>query len=131
MKVYLSVPMIKNRALARAKLMARAIRESGYEVSSPWVLGPIEHSDPSIVNVFRRDTEGAEGCDILVADVTEPSVGVGMEIMAAYKAGRRIILVEKTGLVVSRMLSHMDRKETVEYSRDEDVYPGLLRVLKP
>lgn len=129
MKAYLSVPMIANRALERAQLMAKAIRESGYEISSPWVLGPIEHQGPSAVNVFRRDTEGAERCDVLVADVTEPSIGVGMEIMAAYKAGRRIILVGKRGKVTSRMLAHMDRKETVEYDRDEEAYEGLRRLL--
>lgn len=129
MKVYLSVPMIANRALARAQLLAKAIRESGCDVSSPWVLGPIEDPRPSAVNVFRRDMEGAEGCDALVADVSEPSIGVGMEIMAAYKAGRRVILVEKKGRVTSRMLSHMDRKEVVEYARDEEAYEGVKRLL--
>ena len=129
MKVYLSVPMIANRTLSRAELMAKAIRDSGHEVTSPWVLGPIENSDPNKVNVFRRDTEGAESCDVLVADVTEPSIGVGMEIMAAYKAGNRIILLWKKGRVTSRMLSHMDRKETVEFDRDEEVYAGLKRLL--
>lgn len=130
MKVYLSVPMISNRALPRAQLLARAIRDSGHEVSSPWVLGPIESRDSSAVNVFRRDMAGAEECDVLVADVTVPSTGVGMEIMAAYKAGRRIILVGKEGNMTSRMLSHMDRKETVEYDRDDDVYPSLKRLLE-
>ncbi len=129
MKVYLSVPMIANRALPRAQLMAKAILDSGHEVSSPWVLGPIEHSDPGATNVFRRDKEGAENCDVLVADVTEPSIGVGMEIMAAYLARRRIILVTKKGKVTSRMLSHMDRKETVEYDADEDAYRGLMLLL--
>jgi len=109
--------------------MAKAIRDSGHEVSSPWVLGPIESSNPSVVNVFHRDREGAEKCDVLVADVSEPSIGVGMEIMAAYKAGRRIILVEKKGKVTSRMLLHMDRKESVEYDMDEEVYAGLVRLL--
>ena len=131
MKVYLSVPMIANRALSRANLMAKAIMDSGHEVSSPWVLGPIESSDPSAVNVFRRDMGGAEGCDVLVADVTEPSIGVGMEIMAAYKAGRRIVLVGKKGRVASRMLSHMDRKETVEYLREEELYTALRGLLAP
>ena len=129
MRVYLSVPMIANRALPRALLLAQAIRDAGHEVSSPWVLGPIESHGPSAVNVFQRDRAGAEGCDVLVADVTEPSIGVGMEIMAAYGAGRRIILVERRGRVTSRMLSHMDRKETVEYARDEEVYPALKRLL--
>ena len=131
MKVYLSVPMIANRALPRAELMAKAIRDSGHEVSSPWVLGLIERSNPSSVDVFARDKKGAEECDALVADVTEPSIGVGMEIMAAHEAGRRIILVMKKGKVVSRMLSHMDGKETLEYGEDEDVYAGLMRLLRP
>jgi hypothetical protein len=121
--------MIANRALPRAQLMAKAIRDAGGEVTSPWVLGPVENSDPSVVNVFQRDREGAEKCDVLVADVTEPSIGVGMEIMAAYRSGRRIILVEKKGKVTSRMLSHMDRKESVVYDGDEEVYSGLLRLL--
>ncbi len=121
--------MIANRALQRAELMAKAIRDSGCEVSSPWVLGPVERSGASATNVFRRDVEGAERSDVIVADVTEPSIGVGMEIMAAYKAGRRIILVEKKGKVTSRMLSHMDRKETLVYEEDADVYPALKLLL--
>ena len=129
LKVYLSVPMIANRALLRARLLAKAIEDSGHEVTSPWVLGPVERSGTNAVNVFRRDKKGAEDCDTLVADVTDPSVGVGMEIMAAYYAGRRIILVGKKGKVTSRMLSHMDRKETLEYDADEDVYPALMGVL--
>jgi len=129
LKVYLSVPMIANRAIERAKLMAKAIQDSGHEVTSPWVLGPIEKSSHSDVNVFERDTEGAEKCDILVADVSEPSIGVGMEIMASYKAGKRIVLVVKKGKVTSRMLSHMDRKETVEFDQDSEVYSGLMRIL--
>jgi hypothetical protein len=123
--------MIANRALGRAKMMAKAIQDSGHEVSSPWVLGPIENLDPSAVNVFQRDKAGAEESDILVADVTEPSIGVGMEIMAAYKSGSRIILVEKKGRVTSRMLSHMDRSESVVYEEDDEIYPALRRLLGP
>lgn len=123
------MPMIANRELARAQLMAKAIRDAGHEITSPWVLGPIERSDPGTVNVFQRDKRGAEECDVLVADVSEPSIGVGMEIMAAYRMGRRVILLVKKGKVTSRMLQQMDRKETVEFERDEEVYSSLRRVL--
>ena len=129
MKVYLSVPMIANRALPRAKLMAKAIVDSGNEVTSAWVLGQIEGT-VSNVNVFLRDRIGSEECDVLVADVTEPSIGVGMEIMAAYKAGRKIVLVAKKGNVTSRMLQHMEGKETLEYERDSEVYRGLRQLLE-
>ncbi len=130
MKVYLSVPMIANRALGRAQLMARAIEDSGHQVTSPWVLGPIEKTAAHTVDVFRRDMHGAEDCDVIVADVTEPSIGVGMEIMAAYKAGRRVVLVAKKGNVASRMLLHMDGKEILEYEEDSQVYEGLRALLK-
>lgn len=130
LRVYLSVPMIANRALSRAQLMAKAIADSGHVVSSPWVLGPVESPSPAATNVFRRDTEATEGSDAIVADVTEPSIGVGMEIMAAHKAGRRVILVAKKGKVTSRMLSHMDGKETVEYEEESEIYPALMRLLQ-
>ena len=129
MKVYLAVPMITNRALSRAKLMARAIADSGNELTSPWVLGQIEGIG-STVNVFHRDRIGSETCDLLVADVTEPSIGVGMEIMAAYKSGRRIVLVTKRGNMTSRMLQHMDGKDALEYEDESEVYDGLRRLLE-
>jgi len=121
--------MIANRALSRATLMAKAIEDSGNEVTSPWVLGKIEGT-ASPVNIFDRDMTGSEQCDVLVADVTEPSIGVGMEIMAAYKAGRRVVLVAKKGNMTSRMLQHMDRKETLEYEHESEVYQGLRQLLK-
>lgn len=121
--------MIANRALSRAEQMARAIADSGNEVSSPWVLGQIE-GVTTPVNVFERDKIGAEACDVLIADVTEPSIGVGMEIMAAYKARRRVILVAKKGNLTSRMLQHMDGKETLEYEHESEVYQGLRQLLE-
>jgi len=120
--------MIANRSLERARLMAKAIEDSSNEVTSPWVLGQIEKST-SQVNVFERDRIGSETCDVLVADVTDPSIGVGMEIMAAYKAGRKVVIVAKKGNVTSRMLQHMDGKETLEYEDDTEVYERLKHLL--
>jgi hypothetical protein len=129
LKVYLSVPMIANRSLGRAESMARAIRDSGHEITSPWVLGPIERSGSPGLNLFQRDMRGAEECDVIVADVSVPSVGVGMELMAAYKAGKRIIVLAKKGAPTSRMLMDMDRKEVLEYSDEGEIYSGLRRML--
>jgi len=129
-KVYLSVPMIANRSLNRAMLLARVIEEAGYEVTSPWVLGKLETDVVAQVDVFKRDKEGAENCDVLVADVTEASTGVGMEIMAAHKAEKRIVLVARRGKITSRMLMHMQPKEIVEYDDDESLARGLAQALR-
>lgn len=130
MKVYLAVPLVSNRSIGRARLMAKAIRDSGNVVASPWNLDPMEVSSPSAVNVFDRDRAGSENADVMVADVTNPSTGVGMEVMAAYKAGRRIILVSQRGRRISKMLEDMDRKERLEYNEESEIYEGLLRMLQ-
>lgn len=130
MKVYLSVPMIANRAIDRAQLMAKAIVDAGHEITSPWVLGALEKPDPSVTNIFQRDKGSVEMSDALVADVTEPSIGVGMEIMAAYKARKRIIMVTRKSRVISRMLEHMDKKETIVYGSEPEIYAALLKMLK-
>jgi nucleoside 2-deoxyribosyltransferase len=131
LRVYLSVPMIANRNAAIASTMAKAISDSGNEISSPWVLGPIEAHNPATLNIFERDMRGAEESDAILADVSTPSIGVGMELMAAYKAGRKVIVVAREGSTVSRMLLHMSRKESLEFKDEEDLYARLLRLLVP
>ena len=103
-------------------MMAEVIEEAGYELASPWVIGPIENTDPRVLNVFLRDRKGAESSDVLVADVSTPSTGVGMEIMAAYLA--------KKGSVVSRMLQHMDGRELIEFEDEESMARQLLTTLR-
>jgi nucleoside 2-deoxyribosyltransferase len=130
LKVYLAVPLVSNRSIERARLMGKAIRDAGHEVASPWNLEPSEVSTRSSVNIFERDRTGSEEADVMVADVTDPSTGVGMEVMAAYKARRRIILVSKRGKRISTMLEDMDGKERVEYSNESEIYEGLLKALQ-
>jgi 2'-deoxynucleoside 5'-phosphate N-hydrolase len=128
-KVYLSVPMIANRSVSRALLIARAIEDSGHSITSPWVLGPVEKVSPAELNIFERDTRGVEESDAIVADISEPSTGVGMEIMTAYKAGKRIIMVARRESVRSGMIRHMKHKELVEYDKEDEIYANLMRVL--
>ncbi|MBI3858805.1 MAG: hypothetical protein HY296_00980 [Thaumarchaeota archaeon] len=129
MKVYLSVPLVLNRSRERAVLMAKAITDSGNEVSSPWVLGLLESASPTGIDVFERDRRAVEESDAVIADVNEPSIGVGLEIMAAHKAGVKVILVSKRGRVVSTMLSHMQDKVTIEYDDESEIYPMILKAL--
>jgi hypothetical protein len=130
LRVYLSVPIIANRNEKRAKTMARAITDSRHKVSSPWVLEPSHGGGASPLDVFSRDTEGVEKSDAIVADVSEPSIGVGMEIMAAHLLGKRVVVVMRRGSVVSRMLTHMEPKEMIEFDEDEDLYKSLRRSLE-
>lgn len=130
MRIYLSVPIVANRDANRARAMAEAIRDSGHEVSSPWVLGPTEQYDNSSVDIFERDRLGVERSDAIVADVSRPSIGVGMELMAAYHAGKRIIVTMKRGSVVSGMVAFMAPKESIEFDDETDLYSSLKSLLE-
>jgi len=68
------------------------------------------------VNIFSRDTEAVLTCDTIVAEVSRPSTGVGMEVMTAYQAGKRIILVAEEGSKITRMLTDMKEAEWVYFS---------------
>jgi nucleoside 2-deoxyribosyltransferase len=130
MIIYLSVPIIANRDEDRARAMAKAIRDSGHEVASPWVLSSAEGHKKGLVNIFERDRLGVENSDAIVADVSRPSIGVGMELMAAYHAKKRIIVAMKKGSVVSRMVTHMAPKKTIEFADETDLYSSLKRLLE-
>jgi hypothetical protein len=121
--------MIAHRSLERANLIAKAIRDSGHEISSPWVLGPLEMASPDELNIFERDKGGVERSDAIVADCTDPSIGVGMEIMAAHNSGKRVIIVVKRDRITSAMLRHMEGKEAVEYVNESEIYPRLFELL--
>lgn len=129
MKAYLSVPIIANRSLPTAKLIAGAIRDSGHDVISPWVLTDGETRPSGSVNIFDRDTAAIEKCDLMVADVSRPSTGVGMEVMAAYLAGKRIVLVAEEGRKVTRMLTDMKEAEWVIFNDEASLLAGLRKRL--
>ena len=122
--------MVVNRERERAQVMADAITDSGNVVASPWVLDPYKRHDPSVLDVFDRDWQAVRGCDLVVADASRPSTGVGMEVMAAYFERKRIVVVAKRGSTVSGMLMHMRKKEFLEFDSDEDLYSSLRDLLE-
>jgi nucleoside 2-deoxyribosyltransferase len=125
MKAYLSVPIIANRSVSTARLMAGAIKAAGHELISPWVLTDLETRPSESINIFSRDRAAVEECDILVAEVSRPSTGVGMEVMTAYQAGKRIILVAETGSKITRMLTDMKEAEWVYFADELSLLENL------
>ena len=130
MKVYLSVPIIANRSVDTARAMAEAIRAAGHELISPWVLSDMETRPAGSVNIFARDRAAVEACDIIVADVSRPSTGVGMEVMIAYAARKRIVLVAQKGNTITRMLTDMDTGEWVYFTDENSLRRGLGKTLR-
>jgi len=79
--------------------------------------------------VFERDTNGVRESDCLVADVSVPSHGVGLEIMLAFVNGKKIILLSKKGAVVSRMVLGIPEAIFVQYSAEDEIRSALKELL--
>ena len=130
MRVYLSVPIIANRSLESACTIADIILRSGCELSSPWVIDPEEIHSADDSNIFQRDINAVVTCDAIVAEVSSPSIGGGMEVMTAYLENVKIILVSKKGAVVTKMLTGLDRATHIQFEDEHILDTRLGKVLR-
>ena len=57
------------------------------------------------VEVYTRDTKWIDGCEVLIAEVSTPSHGVGYEIAYALHQGKHALCIYKHGNLISKMLT--------------------------
>ncbi|KNC87525.1 hypothetical protein SARC_00349 [Sphaeroforma arctica JP610] len=72
------------------------------------------------VDIWERDMEWLYSCDVIVAEVTRPSLGVGYELGIAEKIRKRVILLfrDDTGKQCSAMLTgNAHFKERITYTK--------------
>lgn len=55
--------------------------------------------------VYDRDVAWIRACDVLIAEVSVPSHGVGYEIGFALEQGKPVLCLAQAGLAVSKMLT--------------------------
>lgn len=55
--------------------------------------------------VYDRDTDWIRGCDVLIAEVSVPSHGVGYEIGFALGEGKPVLCLYQEGRKVSKMIT--------------------------
>jgi len=127
-KIYLAVPIINYYNQDLTKRLADLILELGFELSSPWVLSGMD-INISPKEVFVRDTMGVKSSDIILAEVSKPSHGVGMEIMLAYMEGKRIILLAKKDVKLSALLEGIKDAVIIRYEDEEELLEKLRKKL--
>ena len=57
------------------------------------------------VDVYRRDTGWINGCDLLIAEVSTPSHGVGYEIGFALHQSKPVLCLHRKDTSVSKMIT--------------------------
>ncbi len=72
--------------------------------------------------IYTRDIEWLKECDCLVAEVSNPSLGVGYEICYALRINKPVLCLYKEGVFLTRMLTGntADGILVKEYNNEND-----------
>ena len=120
MRVYLATAMTNAaRDVGAIGALLDAVESCGHEVPSRHVanaLGREVEGAAADADVARRDLEWVAGCDALVAEVSTPSHGVGVEVATALRHGLPVLLVHRRGAQVSRLLLGLAGVEVATYA---------------
>ena len=118
-QAYLSAPIIHS-ALRKddfCTVVVKALEDKGIAVFAPQFLGP---ATPKII--YKRDVENVMKSDFLVAEITNPSLGVGMEIMLSIEYLKPALLFYNSDINnLSKMVQGAVGKVLFVYDSLEDV----------
>ncbi|MGD1147584.1 MAG: nucleoside 2-deoxyribosyltransferase [Thermoanaerobaculaceae bacterium] len=120
MRVYLAAAMTNtSRDVGAIGALLEAIESCGHQVPTRHVADPLGREVEGAVtdvDIARRDLDWLAGCDALVAEVSTPSHGVGVEVAAALRHGLPVLLVHRRGAQVSRLLLGLAGVEVATYA---------------
>ncbi len=88
---------------------------------------------PSDQYIHDRDMEWLQSADVLVAEVTTVSMGVGYEIGRAVESGKNILCLFRpnSGKNISAMIAGCKGLELKHYEKLEEVQTAISEFLKP
>jgi nucleoside 2-deoxyribosyltransferase len=82
------------------------------------------------VDIYERDVSWIKECNLLVAEVSTPSHGVGFEIGYALNLGIPVVCFHRTDVTISKMILGNPNPDLQIYSyRDQEEAIRLLRQL--
>lgn len=141
-RVYLACTIRGDRSrLAVARALGAAIEAAGHELMTGRFLDDAAEDDDGRLTaeeVFQRDIAWLDACDLLVAEASGSSYGVGFEVGyvlgRADETGKRVVLLYDAARrdAVSRMISGNDHPRCVRiaYADADDARRRLERVIQ-
>ncbi len=99
---------------------------------NPIIENEKKYSTNEARHVYIRDTKWIEECDLLVAEVSVPSLGVGYEISYAERLNKKIICLYdiNSSKSLSYMIEGNNKNKIIKYSNNEDLIKKLTELLK-
>jgi len=133
MQIYFAAAMTNpDRDLDSLQRLVRAIEQLGHTVPTRHIAeagGKEADRRLTDAELAQRDLDWIAGSDCLIAEVTTPSHGVGIEVMAARALRLPVLLLRRAGVPVSRLLLGLDGVEVAAYDRVEDACAGIAAFL--
>jgi len=117
--VYLSAPIIQKESRKDdfCSTVIRVIEDIGLNIFAPQLLGPAEPEE-----IYRRDVHNVRLSDFLIVEVSNPSLGVGMEIMLGIELKKPLLLFyDAEAGPISKMVTGADGKVMFEYRTTDDI----------
>lgn len=96
-------------------------------------LSELGDDGPTDQNIHDRDLEWLQSADVLVAEVTTVSMGVGYEIGRAVESGKKILCLYRpnSGKNISAMIAGCKDLELKHYEKLEEAQTAISEFLKP
>jgi len=132
-RVYLAASMTTPAAeMATVQALLAALENAGHCVPSRHVADPAAVSrdaELSDAQLAGRDLSWLAGCNAVIAEVSTPSHGVGVEVMAASAAGIPILALARRGARVSRLLAGLPGVRLAPYDSVEQAAAQAIQFL--
>lgn len=77
-------------------------------------------------DIWRRDMAWLADAGVVVADVTVPSLGVGIEMATALERGAPVIALVEAGASLSALVRGDERITLIEYKNEAEAVPAML-----
>lgn len=81
--------------------------------------------------IHDRDMAWLQSSDLIVAEVTQVSLGVGYEIGRAVESGKKVLCLHRPGKgkKLSAMIAGCEQIELIRYSELTDLFPRIAQFL--
>ncbi|MGV8042472.1 MAG: nucleoside 2-deoxyribosyltransferase [Thermoanaerobaculaceae bacterium] len=133
MRVYLCAAMTNaDRRLADIEALLDAVEGAGHEVPTRHIAAhDARELDRELTDqeLATRDLGWLVASDAVIAEVTTPSHGVGVEVTHAVHLGKPVLVIHRRDAVVSRLLTGLPGVERRTYESTGEAAQHALRFL--
>lgn len=129
LKVYFACSIRGGGDTSSYEAIVDAIKQTGAECLSEVFVGDAINTQGSPLpdtDIYSRDTSWIQECDVVIAEVTNPSLGVGYEIAYSEQLNKPVLALfnSSSGKKLSAMISgnpYVSRKDYVDSSHIVEV----------